>query len=189
MFEFKFTTLATSLAQNYHPQHQNPVTMPKSLVHKATVPQRQIETRAKNKMTHPGKVITAATSQHQTKAKIQQEKDTKAQAKAALAEARQQSINRTAEFERPDIANEDMTNATPCPTFTPKPQLLSHNPKKLALPSLSTDVKVSSNSDANSDSSAVHSDNLAVESDGPPPPAEKKTRQNPFRRPLQQKWT
>ena len=107
---------------------------------KVTVPQRQIETRAKNKTTHPGKVVKP--SHRQTKVEVQQEKDAKAKAKAVLAEARQQSINRTAEFERANIANEDMVNANPRPTFTPKPQPLSHrNHKNSPLTSFSSNTE------------------------------------------------
>ena len=92
---------------------------------KVSVNERQIETRAKNKTTHPGKVCK--TTKRRTKEEVQQEKDAKAQAKADLAEARQQSINRTAEFERADIANEDMVDATPRPNFTPKSRPISRS--------------------------------------------------------------
>jgi type II secretory pathway pseudopilin PulG len=98
---------------------------------KATPPERQIETRAKNKTTHPGKVVK--TVQRRTKAEVQEEKNAKAQAKMALEDARQQSINRTAEFERADIANEDMVDATPRPIFTPKPRPLSRNQRNSPL--------------------------------------------------------
>jgi hypothetical protein len=163
----------------------------------ATLPQRQIETRAKNKTTHPGKVVKS--SQRRTKVEVQQEKDAKAQAKADLAEARQQSINRTAEFEHADITNEDMVNATPRLTFTPKPRPLSYNQKKSPLASFSGDIEASNDLDETpfmSDSESlvgsvidsavdetpfmpglVDPVDSAVESDSPtvtPPPAKKK---------------
>lgn len=85
-------------------------------------------------MTHPGKVDKPA--ERRTKAEVKQEKKAKAQAKEALAEARQQSINRAAEFEHADIANEDMVDATPRPTFIPKPRPLSLKRKNSPLTSL-----------------------------------------------------
>jgi hypothetical protein len=148
-----------------------------------SVPQPHIKTRAKNKTTHPGEVVTKSlqAAPRRTKAEVQQEKDAKAQAKKALAEARQQSINRAAEFERADIANEDMVDATPRPAYTPKPRPLSRNPKNSPL----TDIEVSDELDETSgtpfmpgseslvdaDDSAVDS---AVDNNGSPPPAEKK---------------
>jgi hypothetical protein len=89
--------------------------MPKS-------PERRINTRAKNKTTHPGKVVTSSQAPRRTKAEVQEDKAAKAQAKADAAAAIQQSINRTAEFEHADIANEDMVDATPRPISTPKPR-------------------------------------------------------------------
>ena len=99
---------------------------------KATVPPRQMETRAKNKTTHPGlrKELLSPPPTHRTKAEVQQDKEAKAQAKAALAESRQRKINRTAEFERADIANKDMIDVTPRPTFPPKPRPLPHKQNK-----------------------------------------------------------
>jgi hypothetical protein len=61
------------------------------------------------------------TTKHQTTAEVQEECAAKAQAKAAHEDARLQSINRTAEFEHANMANEVLVNATPHPPFTPKP--------------------------------------------------------------------
>ena len=57
-------------------------------------PERRIETRAKNKTAHPGKVDKPSQAPRRTKAEVQADKEAKAQAKEAAAEARQQSINR-----------------------------------------------------------------------------------------------
>src|ERR1700679_4240611 len=138
------------------------------------VPPRQMATRERNKTTHPGKVTK--TSQRRTKAEVQQEKDAKTQAKKVLAEARQQSINRTAEFERADIANEDMVAATPRPMFTPKPRPLSRNQKNSPLTSFAgtSDIEVSDNLDETPFMpGSVDADDSAVENNIPPPPPKK----------------
>jgi len=157
--------------------------MPKAAtMPKATVPQRQIETRAKNKTTHPGKVQLevdspppVAKKPRRTKVEIQQEKSAKAQAKEALAEARQQSINRTTEFECADIANEDMVDTTPHPIFTPKPWLLTC--KSFLTPLTGDNGVVSDDLDETpfmpGFEGSVAADDSNVESDGPPPPAKK----------------
>ncbi|KAI9463520.1 hypothetical protein BJY52DRAFT_1221525 [Lactarius psammicola] len=80
--------------------------------------QRRIETRVSNKTAHPGNTVKAP--KHQSKAKVQHEREAKAEAKAARSEARQQSINRAAEFELADMANKDLVDATPHPVFTPR---------------------------------------------------------------------
>jgi hypothetical protein len=64
---------------------------------KVSVAERQIETQASNKTTHPGQAVKAKTNR--TMAKVQKERDAKAEAKVARKEAKQQSIRRTAEFE------------------------------------------------------------------------------------------
>ena len=97
------------------------------------VPQSHIETRAKNKTTHPGKVVTSSQQPRRTKEEVEQEKNAKRQARKDLEEARQQSINRAAEFERADIANEDVMNSTPRPLFTPKPRPRSRNQRPSSL--------------------------------------------------------
>jgi hypothetical protein len=143
---------------------------------KAAVSQSQVGTRAKNKTTHPGKVVKDSQQQRRTKAEIQQEKEAKAQAKLDLAEARQQGINRTAEFEHANIANEDIVDATPRPTFTPKPRTLSRNQKKSSLTPFAdtTDIELSDDLDENpltpGSKNSVDADDSAVENDGPPPP-------------------
>ena len=155
--------------------------MPKAAtVPKETIPQRQMETRAKNKTTHPGKVDKSPPPpRRRTKAEVQQEKEAKAQAKAALAEARQQKIERAAEFERADLANEDMVAVTPRPIFTPKPRPLSRNHRNSPLtPFVGTDtsdIEVSDDLDETLRPGSVGlvDSDLGVESDGPPPPAVK----------------
>lgn len=145
------------------------------------IPQSHIKTRAKNKTTHPGEVVTKSlqAAPRRTKAQVQQEKDAKAQAKADLAEARQQSIIRAAEFERAEIANEDMVDATPRPAYTPKPRLLSRNPKNSPL----TEIDISDDLDETSGTPFMPSSesladaddsDSAVDNDSTPLPAEKK---------------
>jgi hypothetical protein len=75
------------------------------------------ETRASNKWVHPGKPITP----HQSKDGVGAEHVAKAQAKADYEEVKMWSIIHAAEFEHADGANEDFVNATPHPSFTPKP--------------------------------------------------------------------
>jgi hypothetical protein len=152
---------------------------------KQTVPQQRVETRSKNKATHPGKVDKPA--QRRTKEEVKQEKEAKAQAKKTLAEARQQSINRAAEFEHANIANEDMVDATPRPTFIPKPRPLSLKRKNSPLTSLpnTSDVEADDVDDspfiANSESLPADTDDssMDVESDGPPAPPTKKGETTP----------
>ncbi|KAF8508180.1 hypothetical protein JB92DRAFT_2954585 [Gautieria morchelliformis] len=85
-----------------------------------------METRASNKTAHPGRVAKAPP--RRTTATVQEERtakaEAKAEAKAALTEAKKKSIKRAAEFERNDIANEDIMDVTPRPPFTPKPRPL-----------------------------------------------------------------
>jgi hypothetical protein len=94
--------------------------MPPKKAKTQTIEPRQIGTRAKNKFAHPGQV-TKSTVPRRTSAEVQQERDAKAQAKADREESKRRSINRAAEFEHTDMANEDLLNATPRPPFTPKP--------------------------------------------------------------------
>ncbi|KAF8496060.1 hypothetical protein JB92DRAFT_3126258 [Gautieria morchelliformis] len=86
-----------------------------------------METQASNKTAHPGRVAKAPP--HQTTAKVQEEHAAEVQAKAALIEAKKKGVNRAAEFERDDIAKEDLMDATACPPFTPKPWPPLHNHK------------------------------------------------------------
>ncbi|KAF8502579.1 hypothetical protein JB92DRAFT_2973067 [Gautieria morchelliformis] len=81
-----------------------------------------METRASNKTAHPGRVAKAPP--RRTTATVQEERTAKAEAKAALTEAKKKSIKRAAEFERDDIANKDVMDVTPHPPFTPKPRPL-----------------------------------------------------------------
>ena len=65
------------------------------------------------------------------------DKEAKAQAKESSAEARQQSINCTAEFEHANIAHEDIVDATPPPnlhskTTSPRAEKLPPSPPSQA---------------------------------------------------------
>ncbi|KAF8506106.1 hypothetical protein JB92DRAFT_2964481, partial [Gautieria morchelliformis] len=84
-----------------------------------------METRASNKTAHPGRVAKAPP--RRTTATVQEERTAKAEAKAALTEAKKKSIKRAAEFEHNDIANEDVMDVTPRPPFTPKPRPLRNH--------------------------------------------------------------
>ena len=135
------------------------------------VPQQGLATRSKNKTVHPGTVDKA--QQRRTKEEVKEEKEAKARAKKALAEARQQSINRAAEFEHAAIANEDMVDATPRPTFIPKPRpLLKRKNSPLTSLADTSDVEADNVDGSpfipNSQGLADEEESAAdVESDGP----------------------
>lgn len=78
-----------------------------------------METRASNKAAHPGYADKSKT--RRSTEEVQKERTAKAGAKAAREKAREKSINRAAEFEADDMANEGLADATPRPPFTPKP--------------------------------------------------------------------
>jgi hypothetical protein len=143
---------------------------------KISIPPGQVGTRGKNKTTHPGKVVKDAKQKRRSKAEMKRDGEAEAKAKADLAEARQESINRTAEFERADIANEDIVDATPRPAFTPKPRPLSRNQRSSSLTPFAsaTDIEVFDDPDEapfipGSKSLVVDADDSAVENDDPPP--------------------
>jgi len=146
---------------------------------KAPAAQRQIGTRASNKATHPGDAVKSRT--RRSTAEVQKERAAKADAKAAREEAKQQSIRRTAEFERDDIDNEALGDATPRPPFTPKPWPPPHNRNINKAPiNESSDVEMTDDFDRGlfvppaSEHSAT-ADDSTVESDVPTPrPAKKK---------------
>ncbi|KAF8498390.1 hypothetical protein JB92DRAFT_3125310 [Gautieria morchelliformis] len=140
-----------------------------------------METWVSNKTAHPGRVPIAPP--HRTTAKVQEERAAKAQAKAALIEAKVKRVNHAAEFDRDNIANKDLVDATPCPPFTPKPWPPLHNRKahhtpKAALKPIeeSSDVKVTDDQSLfippNSEISVVG--NSEVESEAAPSPAKKR---------------
>jgi hypothetical protein len=137
-----------------------------------------METRARNKIAHPGHAVK--TSKFRTTAEVQAERAAKAQAKAAQEKARQQSINRAAEFEHADMADEDLVDATPRPLFTPKSSRIRTNPNLIPLKEMS-DVEMTYVSDSASfiPPSAEESvaNNSGVESDVPPPPIKKQRAQ------------
>jgi hypothetical protein len=133
------------------------------------------ETRAKNKLAHPGKLL--APKHHQTKDEIEAERAAKAQVKVDRKEAKKQSIIRAAEFKHADRADEDFVNATPRPPFTPKPWPPLHNKNKANDVAKISDVEMS---DVNNTSftppcseESASEDDLAVESDNPPSPAKR----------------
>ncbi|KAH9166464.1 hypothetical protein EDB89DRAFT_1910690 [Lactarius sanguifluus] len=84
---------------------------------KTPSPPRRMSTRASNKTAHPGNVVK---NKRRTTAQVQEEKMAKAKAKEARKVAKQQGINRAAQFEHACLANEDLVDATPRPLFTPK---------------------------------------------------------------------
>ena len=145
-------------------------------------PERRIETQAKNKTAHPGKVDKPSQAPRRTKAEVQADKEAKAQAKEAAAEARQQSINRTAEFEHADIAHEDIIDATPRPTFTPRPRSRRSQGRKTSPLTPFTGTSDIVCDDDNPDESPFlptghlggGDGELAIEIDSPPPPPKKK---------------
>jgi hypothetical protein len=139
-----------------------------------TVP-RHVETRAKNKSTHPGDV--SKPNARRTSAEVQQERAAKAKAKLDREEAKRQSITRTAEFERGDMANEDSVDATPRPPFTPKPwpPTRGHKTTKLFPVSESNDDEDAAPDPAGELPVAGPADDSEsnTESDSPPPPPKK----------------
>jgi hypothetical protein len=143
----------------------------------APVPQHRIATRSSNKSAHPGLVVKG--KQRRTTAEVQQEREAKAQAKAAQEKTKRQNINRTAEFEHAEMANADIVDATPRPSFTPKPRPAPNNYRKAGLSPIteSSDGEIFEGYDESFVSSclekSVAGDNLGYESEAPPPPAKK----------------
>jgi hypothetical protein len=115
---------------------------------------------------------------------VQKERTTKIQARAAREEARQRSINRTAEFELADMAEEGLADATPRPPFTPKQsrnQTLSDLTPLGALAAAndieSDDVDGSSFTQPQDRTvTPEESDHLTIESSVPTPRPKKKSR-------------
>ena len=143
-----------------------------------TAPQRQIRTRVSNRTAHPGNADKSRG--RRTSVEVQKEHTAKSQAKAAHEEAKQNSINRTAEFKLADIAEEGLADATPCPPFTPKQWPPPRNQTYSDLTPLAamSDVEMSDDFDRasfvppRSEMSATVDDS-AVESDAPTPPPKK----------------
>ena len=143
-----------------------------------SVPHRQIKTWSSNKTAHPGDAVK--TTKRRTTAEVQEERAAKAQAKANREDARLQSINRTAEFEHADMANEDLADATPRPPFTPKPWPRPHKQASSDLTPLAetSDVDLSDNFEKASfippaSEHSVTADESAVDSDMQTPVAKK----------------
>jgi hypothetical protein len=146
-----------------------------------SVPQRRIETRASNKMAHPGDVVKNLNKKRRNADEVREEHEAKAQVKAAREEARLQSINRAAEFERADIANEDLVDATPRPLFTPKrrhSQILSDITPLAETSDVDMSDRFEKSSFVPPASEPGTEDDSTVESDIPPPPC-KKPKGNP----------
>jgi hypothetical protein len=141
--------------------------MPKQV--KTSVPQRHVQTRSSNKTAHPGNVDKSTL--RRSTAEVNEERKARARAKAAREEARQQSINRAAEFERADMADEILVDATPRPLFTPKRPRNQDLSDVTPLPETS-DVDMSGNfAKSSSDSEPSDTeDDLNVESDASAPP-------------------
>jgi hypothetical protein len=143
----------------------------------ASVPQYQIKTRAKNKETHPG-LPDLTSAPRRTSAEVQQERSSKAKAKAAQEAAKQHNIQRAAEFEHADMANEDIIDATPRPSFTPKawPPPRTRNRKRNNLtPVVESDNNFSNDTEGSfkrTCSERSVTEESAAESD-PQPPAKK----------------
>ena len=85
----------------------------------------QIVTRATNKFAHPGKIVKPS-APRQTPAKVNQDREAKAQAKADREAAKKKSIARAVQFEQSYMAD-----ATPRPHFTPKPPPCNKRKSKL----------------------------------------------------------
>ncbi|KAF8802625.1 hypothetical protein BYT27DRAFT_7260921 [Phlegmacium glaucopus] len=133
-----------------------------------------METRTRNRTTHPG--LADKTTNRRSTAEVQQERAAKACAKAAHKEAKQQSIDRAAAFEHAEMANEDMVDTTPRPSFTPKPWPPPRNHKTSNL----IPIAESSDSDVEMSGSAffVEISDVMDEStdDEPSSPAKKRAR-------------
>lgn len=137
---------------------------------------RQMGTWSRNKSTHPGNISKPAP--RRTSAEVQQEREAKAKAKADREEAKKRSIVRTAEFERADLANEDMVDATPRPPFTPKSWPPSRDQKKAeALVSIEDSSEVEARDDSDFALGPVASEDQSnaedESSDEATPPAKK----------------
>lgn len=137
-------------------------------------PQYHVATRSKNKSTHPGLAVRAMP--RRTTAEVQQDRATKAQAKAAREEEKRQSINRTAAFEHEAIANEDVVDATPRPPIPPKPQSAPHSHKDTSL-NLARDLETSDTesfyaalSEPGCKESIPDDSSFKSDNDTPPPP-------------------
>jgi hypothetical protein len=130
------------------------------------VSQRQIETRAGNKSSHPGDVLKPPKRRNTTE--VEAERAAKAQAKKDRELARRRGIERTARFERDDLVRENEIDATPRPA-----------PKQKALPRTNSLSSEADDAEATKDGEARHKpsnvddtisvDDSSVESGSPPP--------------------
>lgn len=133
-----------------------------------------METRACNKLTHPGSILK--TAQRRTPAEVQQEHDVNAKVKASRENAKKKSIVCTAEFEHSDRLNEEAGAATPRPLFTPKPWPHRNSKKPVSIMQSDTESALSEDLSA-----PTPSENLATEDDSAaegadPPPQKQKAK-------------
>ncbi len=113
---------------------------------KPTLSQSPIKTQSKNKDTHPG--IPDWALPHWSSVEVENEHMVKAQAKAAEKEEWKGKIRQAAEFHYTDLANENMFDATPCPSVAPK---LWPPPRNRKQANLVPVAEVSGNSDDDND--------------------------------------
>lgn len=149
---------------------------------KSPIPPSHIETRSRNKLVHPGVPDKAA--KRRTSADVQQEREAKAQAKAAQEKTKRHNINRAAEFEHADMNNEDVADATPRPAFTPKSRPLPRNHRKSILAPVAEDSDVEASDPAGIEPfEPCWSEGLASkegsDSESDPPPLAKKLKTQP----------
>jgi len=148
------------------PTASKPFTMPP----KPSVAPSRVQTRSKNKDTHPGNADRAPP--RRTSVEVENDRARKAQAEAARQEEKLRKIRHTAEFEHADIAHEDVVDATPRPCFTPKPTRNSNKASLRPVAEVSDDCSDESNSLSYQPLCSEKSDNeeeSAVEGDLQPP--------------------
>jgi hypothetical protein len=119
--------------------------------------QYRMSTRASNKEAHPGNAVKS--KMRRTTAEVQQERAAKAQAKAAQDEVKRQNIDRTAQFEYTDMANEAMADATPRPPPKLGPASSYHQNVNSPLTGMSEDDTVDGDSSALFEQPEITSDN------------------------------
>jgi hypothetical protein len=127
------------------PTSLNLILMPRS--EEARVPTCRVETWVGNKTAHPG--LADRVKMRRSKEEVQKLHMDKAQAKVAHEEAKQKSIQRMAEFELQDMVDEDFTNATPHPPFTPRHLPQPQNPAYSGLTPIAVTSKAEMASDLN----------------------------------------
>ena len=94
---------------------------------KSTVAPPRSKTHAKKRGSYPR--IPDRALPPRTSVEVENERAAKAQATAAWLEKKRRILRRAAVFEDASTANEDIVDATPRPSFTPKPRLTARNHK------------------------------------------------------------